>query len=322
MFSLYVYPSTILLSPHDDSVESSMMLSDLALGILVGLLSSALFAFQNVLIRGQRKEVGALIADSIKMWVSVPLMLALVVIPWRMHVFFLPASVLLPLAISVLMGGAFGDAVYLSSQERIGVSRAFPISNTYPIVTYLLAVFILNEVVSLSTTAGILIAVAGVMLVSRELTVDLESAERKAYDWKGLALAILSSAMYALATVFMQIGVTGVDPIDANLFRMCIGSLAMMPIFSYSVKSNTRPLSKRALRIIAVAGFFGMGLASLLYVASIKLVGATVGAVIGSTAPLFALPVSIGYLKERVTWKGILGTIATIVGIWFVVVGL
>jgi drug/metabolite transporter (DMT)-like permease len=299
-----------------------MMLSDLALGILIGLLSSALFAFQNVLIRGQRQQVGALIANSIKMWVSVPLMLVLVIIPWRMHEFFLPASVMLPLAISVLMGGAFGDAVYLSSQERIGVSRAFPISNTYPIVTYLLAVFILNEVVALNTTVGILIAVAGVMLVSRELTVDLESAERKAYDWKGLALAILSSVMYALATVFMQIGVTGVDPIDANLFRMCIGSLAMMPIFSFSIKRNTRPLSKRAIRIIAVAGFFGMGLASLLYVASIKLVGATVGAVIGSTAPLFALPVSMGYLKERVTWKGVVGTIATIVGIWFVVVGL
>ena len=70
-------------------------MSDLTLGILIGLLSSALFAVQMVLIRGQRREVGALIANSIKMWVSVPLMLALVVIPWRMHEFFLPLSVLL-----------------------------------------------------------------------------------------------------------------------------------------------------------------------------------------------------------------------------------
>ena len=72
--------------------------------------------------------------------------------------------------------------------------------------------------------------------------------------------------------------------------------------------------------MVAVAGFFGMGLASLFYVASIKLVGATIGAVIGSTSPLFALPFSVLYLKEKITWRGVLGTIATIIGIWLVVV--
>jgi drug/metabolite transporter (DMT)-like permease len=296
-------------------------MADLFLGILLGLLSSALFAIQNVLIRGQREGISALIANSVKMWVSVLLMLLLVVLPWRVHEFMLPESVLIPLAVSVLMGGAFGDAVYLSSQERIGVSRAFPISNTYPIITYMIAILLLNDVLELSTITGILLAILGVILVSREISIDAGDTKDKPYDWRGLSLAIASSVMYAFATVFMEIGVTGVDPIDANLFRMSIGSLAMVPFFSYSLRRRTKPLSKRALRLVAIAGFFGMGLASLLYVASIKLVGATIGSVIGSTAPLFALPISIVYLKEQVTWKGLVGTIATIIGIWLVVVG-
>lgn len=140
-------------------------MSDLIIGITLGLVSSALFALQNVLIRGQRSGVSALVANSIKMWVSAPLMLILVIIPWRVHEFLLPESVLLPLVVSVLLGGAFGDAVYLSSQERIGVSQAFPISNTYPIITYLLALFMLSETLLLSTTAGILLAVFGVILI-------------------------------------------------------------------------------------------------------------------------------------------------------------
>jgi drug/metabolite transporter (DMT)-like permease len=298
-------------------VQHSM--SDLVIGIVIGLLSSALFAIQNVLIRGQREGVNALIANSIKMWVSLPLMIVLVVIPWRYHEFLLPPHVLLPLTISVLLGGAFGDAAYLSSQERIGVSRAFPISNTYPIITYLFALFLLDDVLRVSTSLGIILAVVGVILVSRELATGNTDEKEIPYDWRGLALALASSIMFAFATIFMEIGVTDIDPIDANLFRMSIGSLAMVPIFTVSYKSRTNPLSIKAVRIIAVAGFFGMGFASLLYVASIKLVGATIGAVIGSTAPLFALPISVFYLKERVTWKGILGTIATIVGIWFVV---
>ena len=296
-------------------------MSDLVVGILLGLLSSAFFAIQNVLIRGQREGVNALIANSIKIWVSVPLMFALVVLPWRIHEFYLPQPVLLPLAISVLLGGAFGDAAYLSGQERIGVSRAFPISNTYPIITYLVALVLLDEVLKITTTAGIILAICGVILVSRELVSDVLEEEKKRFDWKGLSLASASSIMFAFATIFMEVGVTDIDPIDANMFRMSIGSLAMIPIFSYSVRSRIKPLSKRAVRVVAIAGFFGMGFASLLYVASIKLVGATIGAVIGSTAPLFALPISILYLKERITWKGVLGTIATILGIWLVVVG-
>jgi drug/metabolite transporter (DMT)-like permease len=125
--------------------------------------------------------------------------------------------------------------------------------------------------------------------------------------------------MLAFATIFMDIGVSDIDPIDANLFRMSIGSIVMIPIFSVSYRQRSRQLSKRAVRMVAAAGFFGMGLASLLYIASIKLVGATIGAVIGSTSPLFALPFSVFYLKERITWKGSLGTIATILGIWLVV---
>ncbi|TFG30521.1 DMT family transporter [Candidatus Thorarchaeota archaeon] len=296
-------------------------MSDLIFGIILGLISSALFAFQNVLIRSQSEGVGALVSNSIKMWVSVPLMLVLVIVPWRVHEFLLPGSVLLPLAISVLLGGAFGDAVYLSSQERIGVSKAFPISNTYPIITYLLALVLLNEILQFTTITGISLAVIGVILVSKELSNEKKDEEKKTHDWKGLALAIASSIMFAFATIYMEIGVKDIDPIDANLFRLSIGSLAMIPIFSLSVKSRIQPLSKRAMKVVAIAGFFGMGLASLLYVASIKLVGATIGAVIGSTAPLFALPVSVFYLKERITWRGIIGTIATIVGIWLVVVG-
>ena len=294
-------------------------MSDLVFGTIIGLLSSAFFAIQNVLIGGQKENVNALVASSIKMWVALPLMIFLVILPWRVHDFLIPQLVLLPLAISVFLGGAFGDAIYLSSQERIGVSRAFPIANTYPIITYMVALLMLDEVLRISTVTGIFLAILGVVFVSRELEAEESEESPSTFDWKGLALALASSIMLAFATIFMEIGVTDIDPIDANLFRMMIGSIAMVPIFSVSFRRRARPLSKRAVQMVAVAGFFGMGLASLLYVASIKLVGATIGAVIGSTAPLFALPISILYLKERITWRGVLGTIFTILGIWLVV---
>jgi len=297
-------------------------MSDLIVGTIIGLLSSASFALQNVIIGGQKDNVSALMANSIKMWIALPFMLLLVIVPWRIHEFFLPESVLLPLIISILLGGAFGDAIYLSSQERVGVSRAFPIANTYPIITYIVALFMLGDTLRLTTIVGIILAIVGVVLVSRDIDVDESEEVQYKHDWVGLLLALLSSVMLAFATIFMDIGVSEIDPFDANLFRMSIGSIAMVPFFSLSYRKRQKPLTSRTVKIVAVAGLFGMGLASLLYIASIKLVGATIGAVIGSTSPLFALPFSVLYLKEKITWKGSFGTIATILGIWLVLLGI
>ncbi|OLS30027.1 MAG: hypothetical protein ThorAB25_12580, partial [Candidatus Thorarchaeota archaeon AB_25] len=182
-------------------------MSELVLGVLVGLLSAAFFAIQNVLIKGQTEGVGALISNSVKMWVSLLLMVSLVIVPWRSHEFLLPLSALFPLAISILLGGAFGDAAYLISQERIGVSRAFPIANTFPIITYLFALLFLDEVLRISTVLGIILTIGGIILISKELATEDIVEQPKSHGWKGLILALMSSTMFAFATIFMEIGV-------------------------------------------------------------------------------------------------------------------
>ncbi|MFX1491532.1 MAG: EamA family transporter, partial [Promethearchaeota archaeon] len=49
--------------------------------------------------------------------------------------------------------------------------------------------------------------------------------------------------------------------------------------------------------------------------------GAAVTSVIAATAPIFALPFTILFLKEKVTSLIILGTLLTISGVWLVVLG-
>ena len=65
-----------------------------------------------------------------------------------------------------------------------------------------------------------------------------------------------------------------------------------------------------------------MGLGSLLYVTTIKFVGAAVTSVIGSLSPLFALPISIIFLKESITRVALIGVAVTIVGVILVILGL
>jgi drug/metabolite transporter (DMT)-like permease len=77
--------------------------------------------------------------------------------------------------------------------------------------------------------------------------------------------------------------------------------------------------TRRAIKIVLVAAFFGMAWASLLFTYAVKLIGASVTTVLGSISPLFALPISIIFLKEKFTTKSIVGVLLTVSGIVLVV---
>ena len=74
--------------------------------------------------------------------------------------------------------------------------------------------------------------------------------------------------------------------------------------------------------IILAGGFLGMTMGSLLYTYEVQLIGASVAALLGSTAPLFALPISIFILRENYSVKSIIGALLTVLGVILVVIAL
>lgn len=290
-----------------------------AFGIGLGLVSSALFALQNVVIKLRSEEINPIAANALKLWISLPLMFGLLFVQSLYAPIVLPMSALLPLGISVFFGAACGDAVYLVSQDRIGVSMAFPITNTYPIFTYFIAFILLGERLLFSRMVGVILAVMGIYLVSRDLYNE-QSTNKPTLNLPGMSLALAASLMYAIATVMMQIGVAQTDVLTANTFRLSIGSVLVIPAFAYWHRDSEAFPVRSAVYKVAVAGLFGLAISSLFYVASVKYVGATIASVLGSTAPLFALPFSVYYLKEAVTWRGLLGTAVSIIGVWLAVI--
>jgi drug/metabolite transporter (DMT)-like permease len=261
------------------------------------------------------------------MWIALPVMLVTVLLLLYPTGFNVPLSSIPFLAVSIIFGAGLGDLVYLTSQSRIGVSRAFPIAMIFPIVTYILSVIFLNEALLITRLTGALLAVAGVSLITREQVKQEEASQnsetevRKSWDKIGIVLAVLAALFWATATVILQIGLIGVDPIDANLIRVTIGSLFLLPIFLLARQRGMPKPTKRASKIVLVAGFFGMGIGSLLYVSTVAITGAAVTSVIAASAPLFALPLAIIYLKEKITPLILLGTMFTVLGIWLVILG-
>ena len=290
-------------------------------GLATGLLASAIYAMSVVVYKSQSDSIRPLAISSIKMWVALAFMTALVVLPISSEPFYIPQDALAYLVVSVILGAVLGDFFYLTAQERIGVSYAFPIAMSFPIFTYLLAIAVGLEVPLLSRSVGIILAVVGVILISKEQGQNEDRSVKRKLDKAGVGLALLVAILYAIGTILLQVGVKDISPIDGNFVRVAFGSVAFIPMFLVAKHRGMPTPPKRTVKIIAIAGLFGMGLGSLLYVSTVKFVGAAVTSVIGSLSPLFALPISIIFLKERITRVAMIGVAVTITGVILVVLG-
>ncbi|MFW9846286.1 MAG: DMT family transporter [Candidatus Thorarchaeota archaeon] len=298
-------------------------ISDLILGVSFGILSSFLFALQNVLFKSQKDHVSPTEANTIKIWIGLLVMVLVAILPFRPPSGDIPLETVLILAVSVLFGAAFGDLAYLTSQNRVGVSVAFPIAHTFPVFTYIFSMLALSEQFYLTRMLGVILAVFGVILVSREENAGKEPHEshESGLDKIGLGLAALTSVMLAVATLLIQIGMTQIDPIDGNLIRMFFGSLAMVPILILTRRRGDSLPNVKATKVILIGSLFGFAFASLFFVASIKYAGATISSVVSATAPLFALPLSFSHLKEHVTSNVVGGTLLAVLGVALAVIG-
>ncbi len=298
---------------------------DIIIGSIAGLIGAVLYAVSVVIYRSQSDDIHPIAVSSIKMWVSAAFMTLIVMLPIGLNPFAMPFEAVIILSLSILLGAVVGDTLYLISQERIGVTYAFPIAMTFPILTFFFTIAFLGEPLVLIRIFGAVVAVVGTTILALEQNQSTEQkTESHSFDLVGIALAVITSILYAMGTTLIQVGLRGynVDAISANFIRMLFGGAIFIPIFLVAHERIGMQIpSWHVTKIIGVAGFFGMAIGALLYVYAIQYAGAAITSVVASTAPLFAVPISIHYLHEQPTPKTVLGVLATVIGVILVVVG-
>jgi drug/metabolite transporter (DMT)-like permease len=83
-------------------------------------------------------------------------------------------------------------------------------------------------------------------------------------------------------------------------------------------QTPVRKITPAGISIIALAGLVGTALGSVLFIYAVEDIGAARTAFLTTSAPLFALPMGFLFLSERLTPRILMGTFATIAGIWLV----
>jgi drug/metabolite transporter (DMT)-like permease len=222
---------------------------------------------------------------------------------------------------SGILGQALGDTLYIGALGFLGVTRTFPITNSaYPFLTFVMAILVLDEDLSWTLPIGGVLIVAGISwIVLEQRRADAEGSVQVEM-MRGAALAVGAALAWAGATVWLRGGQGNLDALGAASLRIPAASLAVLATLAVT-GGRERPLRQftaRSVLIVAVAGLLGTGLGGIMFIYAVEEIGAARTAFLTTSAPLFALPMGVMFLSEKLTWRVLLGTAVTVVGIWLV----
>jgi drug/metabolite transporter (DMT)-like permease len=214
------------------------------------------------------------------------------------------------LAVSIVLAIAIGDTIFFESAQRIGLGRAMTISMSYPVVAASLAALLLGERLTAPIVTGGLITLAGLVLI----VMARAEAPGQPRPWRGVVEALLAALAWGVSVVALRVPLDEIDPVSAQAIRLPVGALILW-VTPWALRGAVLlrggwPLFGRLVVLAAVTA-----VSSVLYGASVKYAGVAVASVLSSTAPLFAVPLGVLFLGERLPLLALAGTGVTMIGI-------
>ena len=215
------------------------------------------------------------------------------------------------LAVSIVLAIPIGDTIFFESAQRLGLGRAMTISMSYPVVAASLAALLLGERLSAPIVVGGLLTLAGLGLIVMA-RVEPPGEPR---PWRGVVEALLAALAWGVSVVALRVPLDESDPVSAQAIRLPVGAVMLWvtPWALRGVPALLRGGWPLFVRLLALAALTAVS--SVMYSASVKYAGVAVASVLSSTAPLFAVPLGIVFLNERLPALALLGAVVTVAGI-------
>lgn len=215
------------------------------------------------------------------------------------------------LLVSIVTAIAIGDTVFFESTRLLGLGRAMTVSMSYPVVAALLAALLLDERITPQIAIGGLLTLGGLALVVATRG-DATGAPRSR---RGMLAACAAALAWGVSVVALRVPLAEIDVLTAQLIRLPLaaGLLWAMPWSWRDVPALARADGAVALRLGALSVLTAAS--SVMYVLSIKHAGVAVATVLSSTAPLFAVPLGVVFLGERLPPVALVGAAVAVIGV-------
>ncbi len=296
------------------------------MGIVVAFMQAICWAGTSIILRTLSTRLNSFVISGLRTTIS-----WLILVPVALlTVDASQLSLLTPLRVaylagSVILGGAVGDFFYVRSLKMLGVGRAFPITSSNPVFIVLFGILFMGDAVEIGTLLGMVLVLFGVYLVARPRRYPAVTDDTPPLAPRQLLIGVATAFGAALAwaggTIILTFGLTdGISPIMANAVRLpAVIIVSLTAAAQQGQFGAIRRLRGRTLGLVVLVGILGWAVGGTLYTTAVQMIGPGKTALIGSTAPIFAVPLSYFILKERPTRNTLIGTAITVAGIMLVI---
>jgi DME family drug/metabolite transporter len=288
------------------------------IGEIAAISAAFCWAISAVLYKEVLRKVGYMTTNLVRSAFAV--LFLLILFPVSLILYSSPALTsgeLILLVIGALTNLVIGDTFYFIGLKKIGVSRAQPISASYPLFSMLLAAMFLSETLTTAIIIGTPLIAAGIALTSLA-TNERNGAITKASPLRGVAASLLAAIFWSVGLTAYKAALTNssIDLISANFFRTTsILPFLLLSIVAARESKQLRKMTRADVGALALAGILALGVGGILLFMSQTMIENSKAVPLSSISPLFSLLLASHYSREKITAKIVMGTILIVTGV-------
>ncbi|MEQ1638145.1 MAG: DMT family transporter [Methylococcales bacterium] len=217
---------------------------------------------------------------------------------------------------SGLLGIALGDTFFFAALRNLSAYVVVVFFMLGQVLTALFAILWFGEIVAPPAIVGIVLTIFGITLVLWSQCWD--EKDPGASNVTGIFYGLLSMLCMSGSVLIAKQALNVTPTIQATFIRMLAGMLGVMifSLFTRQTLGFIKPFAnvKFSLQFLVSVGIVTFG-GFWLSMVGIKYLDVAIANTLNSTEPLFALPLAVIFLKERVTPLIILGCLISICGV-------
>ena len=184
----------------------------------------------------------------------------------------------------------------------------------YPVAVAATMTVFFEEKLTLRTIIGIILAIAGVVVLSKSET-------SRPFDWRGLVLSLLSALSYSFYIVAVKVSrLRESAPEKISFYSMLIGAVIFVMMFDFA-SGFPMPATAKLWGCALLLAFFPTVVAFVLTARAIHLLGATPTAIFGGLEPVVAVVCGIAAFGEKFTFAIAMGVLLVIASVVVVITG-
>ena len=213
-------------------------------------------------------------------------------------------------ALAGFIDSTLGGFFYLLAMQRAPAYQTATLGSTAPLWGVTTAILILGEPLRWEILVAAVLVVAGAyFLVGRRLSIRSHLA--------GSAFGLLAGFLWGFAeTVPSKLALEhGLSPASLLFVFSCSGVVTIALMTPLLRARFPRHISRRGATLTVLAGVGGAFLGWILWLSSLNLAPASLISPIRGSTLVFSLIYSVLFLRERLTWRALLGVLLVLTGV-------